>query len=167
MQTTASEIRKPVRVRRSPRPQPAVTGQGPTLLPFSPSHLAELELPPLLRPSLRLFAMACHRSGPALTVVDNGEVVACVGLMIDGSEAAAWAFLSLALRRRARQHLYRSFKRALPKLKRCHGLAHIVAEAHPDHLPSRLWLEHLGFRFDGVTPPCPIRGERRLRYLYR
>lgn len=167
MQTTASEIRKPIRVRRSPRPQPAVTGQEPTLLPFSPGHLAELELPPLLSPSLRLFAMAYHRSGPALTLIENGAVVACVGLAITGSEATAWAFLSLALRRRTRQHLHRSISRALPKLKRCHGLAHIAAEADPDHLPSRLWLEHLGFRFDGLNPRCPIRGERMLRYLYR
>jgi hypothetical protein len=114
--------------------------------------------------------MAYHRGGPALTLVDdddNGRVVACAGLAITGSEATAWVFLSLSLRSRAQRNLYCSFKRALPALRRCHSLERILAEAHADHLPSRLWLEHLGFRFDGLGPRCPILGERPLRYLYR
>ncbi|MGF1631984.1 MAG: hypothetical protein ACFCUT_21110 [Kiloniellaceae bacterium] len=166
MQTMASEVEKPAHLRRRPQRRPAVADPGTTLLPFSPGHLAELDLPPLLRPSLRLFAMGYYRGGPALTVVDNGKVATCAGLMIDGSDATAWAFLSLTLRRQAQQRLYRSFRRTLPKLKRCYGLERILAEAHADHLPSRLWLEHLGFRFDGLAPRCPIRGERMLRYLY-
>jgi RimJ/RimL family protein N-acetyltransferase len=167
MHLSANEAQAIYHGHRRPWPWAEQSTRRADLIPFSPGHLADLDLPPQLRPSLRLFATAWRRAGPALTVLDNGKVVACAGLMIEGSDAMAWAFLSLSLRARARRQLYRSFRRALPKLKRCHGLERITAETHPDHRPSRLWLEHLGFRFDGLGPRCPILGERPLRYLYR
>lgn len=165
MQTTASQVptRRWRNTVKSTAAQPAALG----LVPFARSHLAELEPAPMLRRSLRLFAMAYYRNGPALTLLWGSEVVACVGLAIEGLQARAWGFLSAPLCRRARQSLFHAFARALPRLKRHYGLDSILVEAHPDHAPSREWLERLGFRFDGLSPRCPLLGERLLRYVYR
>ncbi len=165
MQTTESQV--PTGQRRKAAQSAAAAGAALGLVPFSNTHLAELEPAPMLRRSLQRFAMAYYRNGPALTLLWSGEVVACVGLVIEGLQAKAWAFLSAPLCRRTRQSLFRAFARALPRLIRHYGLHSIVVEAHPDHAPSREWLERLGFRFDGLGPPCPLRGERQLRYVYR
>ena len=165
MQTTASQVPTP---RRRKAPKIELNGGAALgLVPFALSHLADLEPAPVLRRSLRLFAMAYHRGGPALSLVWGGEVVACVGLVIEGLQARAWAFLSAPLCRRTRQSLFRAFARALPRLKRHYGLDSILVEAHPDHAPSREGLERLGFPFDGLGPRCPQLGERLLRYVYR
>ena len=137
------------------------------LAPFDPAHLAALQVPALLGPSLRLFAMGYHAAGPAVTFMERGRVIGCAGLAIEGSEADAWGFFSAPLSRRALKRLHRSFRRSLPKLKRRHGLDGIRAEVHPDDIFGRRWFEYLDFRFDGVAPPCPLLGERMLRYLYR
>lgn len=132
---------------------------------FKPNHLADIDPPKLLREPMRRFAMAYRHRGPALTFVEDGRVLGCFGLIIDGREARVWAFLSSLLRDRPLA-LHRMVKRTLPKLKRHYGLDSILAEAHPDHRASHCWLERLGFRFDGVAQRCPIVGERHLRYVY-
>ena len=142
----------------------ASTGSG--IVAFAPYHLADIEPPLVLREPMRLFAIAYCPNGPALTFVERGQVMGAAGLAIDGPQAKAWAFLSPPLRNRP-QGLHRSIKRTLPKLKRVYGLESVLAEAHPDHAPSRFWLDRLGFRFDGVGERCPILGERPLRYIYR
>ncbi|WP_420348618.1 GNAT family N-acetyltransferase [Pelagibius sp.] len=132
---------------------------------FKPSHLADIDPPDLLREPMRRFAMAYCDRGPALTFVEDGRVLGCFGLILDGRQARVWGFLSSLLRGRPAT-LHRMVKGALPKLKRHYGLDMILAEAHPDHAPSWRWLERLGFRFNGVAQRCPIAGERHLRYLY-
>lgn len=169
MQTTASQV--PARRRRKAA-RKAVRSTSTEdaafdLVPFTLSHLADLDPAPVLRPSLRLFAMAYYRSGPALSLMQGGRVIACIGLAIEGLQAKAWAFLSAPLCRRSRQNLFRAFARALPRVKRSYGLDSILVEAHPDHAPSREWLERLGFRFDGLGPRCAMLNERPLRYVFR
>ncbi|MGD1878335.1 MAG: hypothetical protein ACFB13_12660 [Kiloniellaceae bacterium] len=172
---TASLAQPRPQERRRSRPEdrrPGTTGTAggttpPGLLPFDLAHLADLEPPPLLRGSLRLFAIGYRAAGPALTFVERDRIIGCAGLTIEGSEARAWGFFSAPLSRRALKRLHRSFRRSLPKLKRLHSLTGIRAEVHPDDIFGRRWLVYLGFRFDGVAAPCPFLGERMLRYLYR
>jgi len=172
MQTTASQL--PTRSRRTlrgrPRPNASRRPDVPApfgLAPFEVAHLAALEPPALLRPSLRLFAMGYRTAGPALTFVERGRIIGCAGLVAEGPEALAWAFFSAPLSRRSLKRLHRSFRRVLPKLKRQHDLSAIRAEIHPDDIFGRRWVAYLGFRFDGVAAPNPLLGERMLRYLYR
>lgn len=172
MQTTASQppTRSPRTLQGRPRPNAPTRPDVPVtfgLAPFEVAHLAVLEPPTLLRPSLRLFAMTYRTAGPSLTFVERGRIVGCAGLTIEGSEALAWAFFTAPLSRRALKHLHRSFRRVLPTLKRQHDLSAIRAEIHPDDIFGRRWVAYLGFRFDGVAAPNPLLGERMLRYLYR
>ncbi len=135
------------------------------LIAFRPSHLADIDPPRLFREPMRRFALAYCESGPALTFVENSRVLGCSGLVIENGEARVWAFFS-SLFRAQPQALHRDLKRSLPRVKRHYGLEHILPEVHPDHRPSRHWLEKLGFRFDGVGRRCPVSGERPLRYVY-
>lgn len=136
MPTTASQ--PPIRSRRSLQMRLRATAPThpdvPTpfgLAPFQVAHLAALEAPALLRPALRLFATGYHQAGPALTFVEHDRIVGCAGLMIEGSEALAWAFFSAPLNRRSLKRLHRSFRRSLPKLKRLHGFGVIRTDVHP------------------------------------
>lgn len=165
MRKTTSQV--PESMQSGTELSATASGAALGIVPFAPSHLAELEPAPVLRHTLRLFAMSYYRNGPALTFVRGVEVVACVGLAIEGLQAKAWAFLSTPLCRRTLLRLFRAFASALPELKRHYSLDRILVETHPDHTPSRAWLERLGFRIDGFGPRCPLPGQRPLRYVYR
>ncbi|MEO3429729.1 hypothetical protein AAFN88_12765 [Pelagibius sp. CAU 1746] len=169
MQTTASQVpaSQGVARRRRTAIRPAPAGKVLGLLPFALSDLADLRPEPMLRRSLLRFAMGHSHSGPALSLLWGDKVVACAGLAIGGLQAKAWAFFSAPLCRQTWLSLFRAFARALPRLKRSYGLDSILVEAHPDHVPSREWLERIGFRFDGLSARRPLHGERLLRYVFR
>lgn len=136
---------------------------GPQIVPFEPAHLADLE-PPVFDPGqMRRFAAAYRPAGPAFTLMEKRRALGCAGLVIEGSEGRAWAFLSDALRRRPLL-LHRTVKRALPALAEHYELKSLSAEAHADFAAARRWLERLGFRNQEILPRFAGTTEDYVRY---
>lgn len=136
---------------------------GPRILPFEPAHLADLE-PPVFDPGqMQRFAAAYRPAGPAFTLMESGRALGCAGLIIEGEEGRAWAFLSDALRRRPLL-LHRTVKRALPALAEHYELQGITAEAHADFAAARRWLARLGFHYEERLPRFAGTTEDYARY---
>jgi hypothetical protein len=133
------------------------------IVPFEPAHLADLDPPAFDRRQLRRFAAAYRPLGPAFTLLDSGRALGSGGVIIEGGEGRAWAFLSDALRHRPLL-LHRSVKRALPALMRHYALQSVAAEAHADFAAARHWLERLGFRFEEILPAFAGTTETYVRY---
>lgn len=137
--------------------------KGPQVIPFEPVHLADIQPPVLLSRQMRDFAIAYRAAGPAFTMIEERRALGCAGLMLDGEQAHAWAFLSDRLRAR-RYLLHRTVCRALPALIRHYDLATVTAQAHTDFASARLWLERLGFRAEGSQPNFAGTSETYVRY---
>ncbi|MGD1878325.1 MAG: hypothetical protein ACFB13_12610 [Kiloniellaceae bacterium] len=136
---------------------------GVRVVPFEPAHLADLD-PPVFDPAqMQRFAAAYRPAGPAFTLMEGGRALGCGGLLIEGGEARAWAFLSEALRRRP-VLLHRTVKRALPALARHYELRTVRAGAHAEFATGRRWLERLGFRFEQICPRFAGTTEDYARY---
>lgn len=132
---------------------------------FVPAHLADLDPPVFDAGQLRRFAAGYRPAGPAFTLMEEGRPLGCGGLLIDGAQAAAWTFISDALRRRPLL-LHRTVKRALPALAGHYALRRVSAEAHADFDAARRWLERLGFVFDQLLPRYAGSTEIYARYLW-
>ncbi len=130
---------------------------------FVPGHLADID-PPVLDPGqMQRFAAAYQPTGPAFTLVEEGRALGCAGLVLNGREGRAWAFLSDILRQRP-SLLHRTVSRALPALIQHYELEWVTAEAHRDFAAARRWLERLGFRFAGLAPRFEGTTETYARY---
>jgi hypothetical protein len=134
---------------------------------FEPAHLAGLDPPVFERAQLQRFAAAYRPCGPAFTLMEMGmeagTALGCGGLVIEGREGRAWAFLSERLRRRPIL-LHRTVKRALPALADHCDLESLCAEAHSDFAAARGWLLRLGFHFEEIVPRCAGTTESYARY---
>lgn len=130
---------------------------------FEPAHLAGMEPPVFDAAQLQRFAAAYRAAGPAFSLVESGGVLGCGGLVIEGREGRAWAFLSERLRRRP-MLLHRTVRRALPALAEHYDLETVSAEAHADFTAARDWLERLGFHFEQIVPRCGGTTENYARY---
>jgi hypothetical protein len=130
---------------------------------FEPTHLAGLDPPVFDGAQLQRFAAAYRVAGPAFSLVESGSVLGCGGLVIEGGEGRAWAFLCERLRRRP-MLLHRTVKRALPALARHYDLESVSAEAHADFTAARGWLLRLGFHFEAIVPHCRGTTESYARY---
>ena len=133
------------------------------VVPFAPAHLADLDPPVFCAAQLRRFAAAYRHAGPAFTLAEQGRALGCGGLLVDGGQGRAWAFLSEALRRRP-MLLHRTVKRALPALIGHFDLTSVTAEAHRDFSAARLWLERLGFVYEETLPRFAGSTEDYARY---
>lgn len=133
------------------------------VIPFEPAHLADLDPQAFDQRQLQRFAAAYRPRGPAFTLMEAGRALGSGGLVIDGAEGRAWAFLSDRLRRRPAL-LHRTVKRALPALMRHYGLDAVTAEAHADFAVARHWLERLGFRHEEDLPRFAGTTETYARY---
>lgn len=133
------------------------------LISFEPAHLADLDPPAFDRGQLQRFAAAYRRCGPAFTLMEAGRALGSGGLVIEGAEGRAWAFLADRLRRRPAL-LHRLVKRVLPALMRHYGLETVTAEAHADFAAARRWLERLGFRHQEDLPGFAGTTETYARY---
>lgn len=140
----------------------AVMG-GPRIVPFEPTHLADLDPPVFGRREMQRFAAAYRPNGPAFTMMEAGRALGSGGLLVDGGEGKAWAFFSDALRRRPLL-LHRTVKRALPALMEHYELCALTAEAHGDFAAARRWLERLGFRHEEMLPGFAGTTENYARY---
>ena len=136
---------------------------SPRVIPFEPAHLADLEPPVFDYAQMRRFAAAYRPTGPAFTLIQSGQALGCAGLMIEGEEGRAWAFLSDALRCRPLL-LHRTVKRALPALANHYELKGMTAEAHADFTAARRWLERLGFHYEETIPRFAGTTEDYVRY---
>ncbi|MGF1593837.1 MAG: hypothetical protein ACFCUW_11190 [Kiloniellaceae bacterium] len=136
---------------------------GLRVVPFAPAQLADLEPPVFCRGQLRDFAAAYRPAGPAFSLVEEGRVLGCAGLVLEGTRGRAWAFLSESLRQRPFL-LHRTVRRALPALARHYDLEIIDAEAHADFAAARQWLERLGFRHVETLPRFAGTTENYARY---
>ena len=136
---------------------------GPRIVPFEPAHLADLDPPVFDRRQMQRFAAAYRPAGPAFTLMAEGRALGCAGLLVEGDEGRAWAFLSEALRR-CPLLLHRTVKRALPALIDHYDLRQVTAEAHADFAAARRWLERLGFRFEATLPRFAGTTEDYARY---
>ncbi len=130
---------------------------------FEPAHLAGLDPPAFDRAQLRRFAAAYRPAGPAFTLMEAGSALGCGGLVIEGREGRAWAFLTERLRRRP-MLLHRTVKRALPALADHYDLESVSAEAHVAFTAARGWLLRLGFHFEEIVPRCAGTTESYARY---
>lgn len=133
------------------------------VIAFEPAHLADLDPPAFDEGQLRRFAATYRKCGPAFTVMEAGRALGSGGLVIDGAEGRAWAFLSDRLRCRPAL-LHRTVKRALPALMRHYRLDIVTAEAHADFVAGRRWLERLGFRHQEDLPGFAGTTETYARY---
>jgi hypothetical protein len=95
--------------------------------------------------------------------MEDGRSLGCGGLLVEGREARAWAFLSDNLRARP-VLLHRTVKRALPVLIEHYELRVVAAEAHEDFAAARRWLECLGFDFVEILPRYAGTTENYARY---
>ncbi|MEO3429740.1 hypothetical protein AAFN88_12820 [Pelagibius sp. CAU 1746] len=136
---------------------------GPRVLPFEPAHLADLDPPIFGRRQMQYFAAAYRPAGPAFTLMEGERALGCGGLMIEGEEGRAWAFLSGVLRQRPLL-LHRTVKRALPALAEHYELKSLTAEAHAEFAGARRWLERLGFRYEERLPRYAGTTEDYVRY---
>jgi hypothetical protein len=133
------------------------------VIAFEPAHLADLDPPVFGRGQMQRFAAAYRPGGPAFTLVEAGRALGSGGLLIDGGEGKAWAFLSDALRARPLL-LHRTVKQALPALMRHYELGAVTAEAHSGFTAARLWLERLGFHCEEILPGFAGTTESYARY---
>ncbi len=136
---------------------------GPQIVAFNPVHLVDIDPPVLARSQMQRFAAAYRPAGPAFTLLEAGRALGCAGLVLEGKQAQAWAFLSDELRRRP-QLLHRTVSHALPALIGHYELESVTAEAHADFAAARLWLERLGFRYDGTEKGFAGTTENYARY---
>jgi hypothetical protein len=134
-----------------------------SVAPFEPVHLADLEPPVFDRRQLQRFAAAYRPAGPAFTLIEAGRALGSGGLIVEGGEARAWAFLSDALRARP-MLLHRTVKRALPALMQHYEVLSVVAEAHADFAAARQWLSRLGFHYEEILPAFAGTTESYARY---
>ena len=144
------------------RGRPAGVG-GVRVVTFEPAHLAGMDPPAFDAAQLQRFAAAYRAAGPAFSLLESGSALGCGGLVIEGREGRAWAFLSARLRARP-MLLHRTVSRALPALAGHYDLESVSAEAHVDFTAARSWLRRLGFHFETIVPRCGGTTENYARY---
>ncbi|MGF1631976.1 MAG: hypothetical protein ACFCUT_21070 [Kiloniellaceae bacterium] len=120
---------------------------APRIVAFEPTHLADLDPPVFGQEQMQRFAAAYRPAGPAFSLVEKGRAIGSGGLLVEGGEGRAWAFLSDSLRQRP-VLLHRTVKRALPALIKHYELQEVSAEAHADFAAAHRWLDRLGFRYE-------------------
>ncbi len=135
----------------------------PRILSFEPAHLADLDPPVFDRRQMQRFAAGYRPCGPAFSLIQDGRALGCGGLLVEGGEGRAWAFLSDALRR-CPMLLHRTVRRALPALIEHYELKSVTAEAHADFAAARHWLERLGFHYEETLPRYAGTTEDYARY---
>lgn len=133
------------------------------IVAFEPAHLADLDPPAFDAAQLRRFAAAYRPAGPAFTLIERGRALGCGGLLIEGVEGRAWAFVSERLRRRPLL-LHRTVARALPALMRHYALDSVTAEAHAGFAAAHCWLERLEFHPEEILPAFAGTTETYARY---
>ena len=86
------------------------------------------------------------RSGPAYTLVVDGEFIACSGVILFGcGRGDAWMLTSMLVQTYKRIFLI-SVKKYLDLVIREHGLRRVQATCDPERKGAMIFLEHLGFK---------------------
>jgi RimJ/RimL family protein N-acetyltransferase len=126
---------------------------------FKPSHLAAIRLQ-AVQASAQPLMNAEHGAeihsapGRAFTALLDGLPVACAGViqLWDG-RGYAWAYLSDAALRHIKT-IHRYACKALARMP----WRRIEAAVDPNHPAGSRWLQHLGFKFEGIARAWTIDG---------
>lgn len=136
-----------------------------TIVPFEPEHLSQMNLQERQQRTMshmtREWLAVLARGGPAISVMDEGTIIASGGLVVHSPQAGfVWAAFSegagryfLALHHAARRVLALGY-----------ALDRIEAVTEVDFAQGRRWLEILGFRCEETLPNDGPNGEDHLRY---
>ena len=136
---------------------------GAAIVPFEPSHLADIYPPVMTAEQLRKFKAAYRPQGPAYTCMDGDVALGCAGLVIKDGVGHAWAVLSDAIRRRP-QLLHRAVLKGMDDALRDYDLTRMEATVHSKFRKAQSWLRRLGFKYEKALPDYLGTGETYLRY---
>lgn len=93
---------------------------------------------------------AWYDRGPASTVVIDGDIICCGGVVLLGYQRGeAWMLMS-PLFAKYPKTVYSSVKRFLNNTIKVEKLRRVQAISNPDHYKAGTFLEHLGFQCEGV-----------------
>lgn len=98
---------------------------------------------------LEELALAYIAHGPAFAALLDGQVAACAGVWINGSQGESWALVNHALARRVPLGLTRAVRRMLDRITRDFSLAQIICTVHPDNAMGARWAGACGFAATG------------------
>jgi RimJ/RimL family protein N-acetyltransferase len=123
------------------------------VVPFEPWHAAKIKLREFdakafadMGISPAAYAAIYVRGSGFSGVLDDGEVVACGGIVIPWPGSGhAWALTS-ELVEDYTLTFHKTFKRMIAFLEREHGLRRIETPVHAQYVVSQRWLKRLGFR---------------------
>lgn len=137
----------------------------PELVPFNPAHLESLSLRVEQKSMRQLFspeygrALAEH-GVHTYSVVDQGEILLCMGLMpLWGRVAEAWMLVGPDVWR-ASTYLYRLLSWGLPTLP----FKRIQATVRCDFAVGQRFAERLGFVNEGIMRAYDLEGLDVYRY---
>lgn len=131
---------------------------GLEIVPFEPQHLEQLQFRDFEARELALLgdwrprAEFYRRAGPAWTGFYNGQIIGCCGLLLLWPGVAEAWLVTGELCNQYRLSFHRAVKRGLAQVCRDLGLWRLQAAVHKEHYVSRLWVERLGFAFEGFMP---------------
>ena len=130
------------------------------IVPFEPRHLGDIDPPVGTKDEISQLCEMYQKRGPAYSAIEDGRVVGCSGINIEGDCGMAWAFLSDSLRKRP-AFLPRAITRGLARETRAHNLKKVMVSARADWPSARRWLERLGFTQQGINGDYVVYGYER------
>lgn len=121
------------------------------IVPYQPDHLTRLLLQPsqaIMQPMLskKEYAESLQIAGPAYSLVDGDDVLACMGLLPQWeNRAIAWGLISA----KAGRHFLSIHKAVLATME-LHRFRRIETSVTCNFENGRRWAEMLGFEREGI-----------------
>ena len=121
------------------------------IVPYEPDHLSKLLLQPaqaIMQPSLAdpAYGQSLKEAGPAYSLIVDGEVLGCMGMVKQWDERAiAWGLISGG----AGRHFRRIHKAVLATMD-LHRFRRIETSVTCNFENGRRWAQSLGFAYEGT-----------------
>lgn len=136
------------------------------VIPFQPEHIRRMRVQ---RAQIRLLSYelsphihALNQSGPAVTAVVDGEILACAGIVEQGfGIGTLWGFIA----QDSGRHFVR-IDRTARRLMRLVPLRRIESSTEADFAQGCRWLELLGFQSEGILRQYGPDGSDHVRYSW-
>lgn len=140
---------------------------GKKIIPFEPEHayeivgrnLREHDIEISRYPDWKDHVRGWKENGPAYSLVINGEVIGCAGVVMLGKgRGEAWTLLS-SFFYRYKKTAYRAICEGLRKIIEEKELWRVQALVRPDFETGEHFIKHLGFEREGLLRGYGPNGE--------
>lgn len=128
------------------------------------SHMREEEVNLSKHIDWDKWVNAWKQNGPAYTLIINGKIVACAGVVLmEWKKGQAWVLLS-SLFYQYKKTTYKLIKRFLELIIKTKDLKRVEAFVRPDFEEAINFIKHLGFNFQGLQECYGPNGEDYLMF---